>query len=384
MASIYRDKSRGGYRLTVSVRGHRRALWLGELRNKRGLELIARHVQELANAAELNCPPSLDAAAWSQNVGPRIAAKLAEWGLISSSPARSALPGQLGPWIDFYIASRTDTKERTRNRYRNAKSRIIAHIPATTPLSSITPGDGDRLARELRKSSKPTTAGKIIKQARMFLEAAKKDRLITENPFSGLSAAGKIDQTRKHYIEPATAAALIAKAPDCTWRLIIALSRYAGFRAPSEIIALEWDHIDWESSLINNHSPKTGLRKVPIFAEVRPYLDQCWEIADGQRYVVPKYRHANSGPLTKRLKSICKLAGVKCWAKPWVNLRASARTDLEARFPSHVCNVWLGHGSAVAEEHYLRVTPDHLAAACGAPSGARQVIRDDSHRQSAS
>jgi hypothetical protein len=36
-----------------------------------------------------------------------------------------------------------------------------------------------------------------------------------------------------------------------------------------------------------------------------------------------------------------------------VNLRASCRTDLERIYPQYICNRWLGHGSAVAERHYL-------------------------------
>ena len=45
--------------------------------------------------------------------------------------------------------------------------------------------------------------------------------------------------------------------------------------------------------------------------------------------------------------------------KPFVNLRASCRTELQEQFPDHVVNAWLGHSSRIAEKHYLQVTPDH-------------------------
>ncbi len=47
------------------------------------------------------------------------------------------------------------------------------------------------------------------------------------------------------------------------------------------------------------------------------------------------------------------------WQKPFVNMRASCRTDLQERFPDHVINTWLGQSSRVAEKHYLQTTDAH-------------------------
>lgn len=50
--------------------------------------------------------------------------------------------------------------------------------------------------------------------------------------------------------------AVIAKAPDAEWRLIIALTRYGGLRCPSEVLSLEWPHVDWERERMTVFSPK--------------------------------------------------------------------------------------------------------------------------------
>ena len=55
--------------------------------------------------------------------------------------------------------------------------------------------------------------------------------------------------------------------------------------------------------------------------------------------------------------------GEQPWPRLWHALRASAETDLVARFPIHVVTEWLGNTPAVAARHYLRVTPEDIARA---------------------
>jgi hypothetical protein len=51
------------------------------------------------------------------------------------------------------------------------------------------------------------------------------------------------------------------------------------------------------------------------------------------------------------------------------NLRASARTDLQAVFPTHVCDSWLGHSTRIAERHYLQTTESHWEKAVSSGAG---------------
>jgi integrase len=80
--------------------------------------------------------------------------------------------------------------------------------------------------------------------------------------------------------EPREEAAKVLEAcPDVEWQLIFALARYGGLRTPSETLALKWSDVNWEARMFTVRSPKTehpedgGIRVVPIFKELRPYLD---------------------------------------------------------------------------------------------------------------
>jgi integrase len=85
------------------------------------------------------------------------------------------------------------------------------------------------------------------------------------------------------------------------WQVILGLSRYGGLRTPSETLSLRWDDIDWEMNRMSIPEPKVehhegrGIRSCPIFPELRPILDEAFEIfGDKSDYVVaaPQYRAA--------------------------------------------------------------------------------------------
>ena len=122
---------------------------------------------------------------------------------------------------------------------------------------------------------------------------------------------------------------------------------------------MQWSDVQWEERRLRIQSTKTGLRFCPIFPQLRPLLDAAWDTADeGARYVISRYRQRETN-LRTQLGRIIERAGLVPWAKPFVNLRASCRTDLEERFPSHVVDAWLGHSTRVARKHYLQVTEAH-------------------------
>ncbi len=102
---------------------------------------------------------------------------------------------------------------------------------------------------------------------------------------------------------------------------------------------------------------------VPLFPRVRELLDQAWDEApDGAKHVIRRYCDSETN-LRTRLHNMIRRAGYEPWPKAFINLRASCRTDLERLYPKHVCNRWLGHGSAVAERHYLMDTDEEWARA---------------------
>lgn len=154
--------------------------------------------------------------------------------------------------------------------------------------------------------------------------------------------------------------------------------------------------IDWRRSVAHAdnrflvQTPKTEhhtgreTKLVPIFPELRPHLEAAFDAADeGAEFVLPTLRkHSNPGT---DLRRIISRAGVEQWPNLFVNLRSSRRTDLADEFPGHVLNAWFGHGSEVAEEHYLQVTDEHFDRATqrAAKSGA-DALQNPVHPTAAS
>ncbi|WP_186776309.1 hypothetical protein [Rubripirellula reticaptiva] len=52
------------------------------------------------------------------------------------------------------------------------------------------------------------------------------------------------------------------------------------------------------------------------------------------------------------MNRIIERAGLTPWEKTFQNLRASRRTELDERYPSHVADAWMGHDCAMAKKHY--------------------------------
>jgi len=110
------------------------------------------------------------------------------------------------------------------------------------------------------------------------------------------------------------------------------------------------------SKKTEHHEGKAS-REVPIFSELRPFLEEAWEQAEvGQEYVITRYR--GNANLRTQLQKIIKRAGVTPWPKLWQNLRASRATELAGVFPGHVASAFLGHSERVAQKHYWQVTDE--------------------------
>ena len=109
-------------------------------------------------------------------------------------------------------------------------------------------------------------------------------------------------------------------------------------------------------------------RWVPIFPELRPYLEDAFGSApEGAKYVITSKRDTNQKLRTRMLK-IIRRAGEKPWPRLFQNLRASRETELAAEYPLHVVTAWIGNSVGVAMKSYLQMTEDYFERA--AKSGA--------------
>jgi hypothetical protein len=160
--------------------------------------------------------------------------------------------------------------------------------------------------------------------------------------------------------------------PAIEWKLIVALSRMAGLRCPSEIGSLTWDAINWEKGALTVLAKKTehhggdhAVRIVPICPKLRAILAEAFELTEpGTELVVPTAARKGVNVRT-HLERIIVKAGHKPWPRLLQNLRASCETDWVERFPAHVVAKWLGHSPKVAAQHYLMAREHHFEDVVG-------------------
>ena len=121
------------------------------------------------------------------------------------------------------------------------------------------------------------------------------------------------------------------------------------------------------------HHKGKASREIPLFPELRPYLEEAFELAEagGSPFVITRYRDA-AGNLRTELLRIIRRAGLEPWERMFHNLRASRQNELAAKLPIHIVCAWIGNSALIAQKHYLTVTDADFeaAAAGGADSGA--------------
>jgi hypothetical protein len=107
---------------------------------------------------------------------------------------------------------------------------------------------------------------------------------------------------------------------------------------------------------------------MPMFPELRPYLEAVWDEAEpGTEFVITRIRDNNAN-LRTQLQRIIVNAGLKPWPKLFQNLRATRATELADEFPSNVAADWLGHSVMIADKHYRQTTDEHFAKALHDPT----------------
>ena len=150
---------------------------------------------------------------------------------------------------------------------------------------------------------------------------------------------------------------------------------------------------------LEHHGEKHATRVIPIFPEIRPYLDDAFALAgerglDPTAPVINRYRDANANLRTQFNRIINRAADldsllngpseIKPWPRLFQNLRATRQTELAHEFPLHVVCAWIGNSQAVAKEHYLQVTDADFAKAAGsekAPQKAQQKGAETSGKE---
>ena len=377
MASLISD-SGNRWRIQFVFQDVRRTIRLGKM-PRRAAEAVRRHIEALIASRLSSQAPDAATAAWlgSLAADSRLRGRLANAGLIE--PLTKPGVPTLGEFLGGYLQNRAaELKPGTMTVLYQAARWMRRFLGENIRLDEITPAHGDQFRAAILKGRAKATANKWTRISRQFLNAAVDRGLIGKNPFDhlkGLAVVG--DQSRRVLVPEADIRRVLDAIPCPQFRLVVALARWGGLRVPSEVLALAWADINWEARRMVVRSSKTahhahgGVRVVPIFAELLPFLQEAWDAAEpGTVPVITRYRDPKQN-LRTQFNRWCMAAGVAPWGKPFQNMRATRATELADQYPSHVCAAWLGHTEKIADRFYRSVTDEHFErATSGAKSGA--------------
>jgi len=377
-------------------------MWLGGY-SKRMAETVKDHVEHLLAAKGAGVAVDVHSAKWLATIGSDLRLKLVQADLIERSAVDNG-PTRLGEFIVDYLKHRADVKPGTQATYRQGQTSLIEFFGADRRLDSITAGDAERwrvwqaTEGNQRDKERDDLADNTVRRrtgiVRQFFAHAVKRKLIPDNPFAGLPAAVHGNVKRQRFVTRDEITKALAATTCPQLRAVIALSRFAGLRVPSEIVALKWNDIDLEAGQMTIYSPKTerhadcGLRVCPIFPELRPHLQALSDLAKPgiecplSAPVFNRWKSSTQNLRTTFLKVLAR-AGLQPWPKLFHNLRASRQTELLAEFPAADVCAWLGNTQAVAMKHYAMPTADSFkkAVCCstgGSISAKPQLSAEDS------
>ena len=283
MASVTRKAQGGrvGFRIRFYCDEKLRELYIPETTKQaeRQANFIARHVEELSKAKANNVPPSPDALKWANGTEGKIRGSLVAWGL--ADPQGEKLVSDegrlLSPFLDAYIASRSDLKQTTETNYKQTRRLLVEYFGKSKVLKSITAADAERWRRwMLARPMAVATVSKHCKRAKTMLGEAVKDRLLTASPFALLKGGKESNEERHFLVTSEMSQAILEACPDADWRVIFSLARWGGLRCPSEVLALKWTDVDWDNKRFRIDSPKTGVRYCPLFPEIRDALKDAF------------------------------------------------------------------------------------------------------------
>ncbi len=366
MASISTD-AKGLRKLQFTdPTGIRKTVYLGKMTAKNAGTLRG-HIEKLLIGVISKLPVEPETAQYVRKLEPVLFSKLSRVGLVASRGSSS-----LEAFIEEYIASRNDAKPSTKTVWKRTRKHLLAFFEGTASLRSITKSTAKGFRQYLiGEGLAENTVRRTCGVAKQFFADALDRELIEANPFKqrDIPTTTGSNQERQAYITAATAKAVLDACPDAEWRLLFALSRFAGLRCPSEHLALRWEDVNWERSRMTVRSSKTehheggAMRVVPIFPELRPYLEEAHELnGDKSEFVIARYRDSNTNLRTRLLKIINR-AGVKPWPKLFHNLRASCETDLAKIHPIKAVCDWIGNSITMAQRHYLQTTEEDFERA---------------------
>lgn len=377
MASLSTNKKTGlrTIQFTDPYTKTRRTIRLGKM-NKKNAEAFQTKLERLVFDITAGTVPDQDIAKWISTLPAAIADHLADWNLIPRRPAPQTTKEkaveelrtnpELLVFVQECIDSRKEMKPATRITYRQFQRLMREFLESIGQVNirvkAMTQLDAEKWRSwMLERGLSENTVRMHCKNGRLFFNLARKQRLITENPFAEIPCNTIAAPARFKFISAEDTRKVMDQAPDIEWRVVIAMARWGGVRIPSELTGFRWDHILWDAKRIIILQPKLERykdkkeRQIPLFPELDEVLTEALDlIGETSEYVLPRLRGGLKNFRTT-LNKLVKRAGLPSWPEPFLTLRSTRDTELCSQFPIKTVSTWLGHDPTVSMESYQQV-----------------------------
>lgn len=358
------SKSRKGYRIDFRFGAVKSSIRLGSKISKRECSAFASRLSTLI--AIRSTGGTLDAATqkWLDGLPNSTLEKLVKIGVCESRQKDRSLVSWLSDYFQKHGYS-VSASDGAKAIWRRSIAMAEQFFGSKKMLRSVTssdatdfriwllqqPGQGDT------KMAEATVRKRCSNLSQAYREAVHLG-LVASNPFTRVPKAGTTNPDREQFVPPEDVEALISMSGDPEEKMLLALSRFAALRIPTEIKELRWGDFDVQTNLLSVKSPKTkrhgkASRLIPVDVRLRELLIACKPAgAAADDYVLPSLRlHSNPRMVVLRLQQRSK---TKTWHKVFHALRASCITEWGADHPLPEVAEWSGHTVAVAVKYYQR------------------------------
>ena len=311
---------------------------------------------------------------WIETASPVIRGKLADHGFITI-PKRITTKEL---WDEF-IAQKTKISDSTLDTYMRSQKRFFTHFKDDVLIADLTKDRMLEWKAALLEQDAEATVAMILSKAKVVFKWAVEKKYIEVSPLKGVDKGSFENKKNDREITMAEYYKLLDVAICQEWRVIFALVRIGGLRAPSEILegirrpelGLRWSQVDWVKgrftfvdSKRKDKERKPYRRTVPLFPELRVELEALWERDRDKNpeFVINRYRGSETN-LGTRFADAAKAANLGKIPRPYDNMRASRSTEAIKKSNPKVESEWIGHSTETARKHYWMVMEHDFADA---------------------
>jgi integrase len=280
----------------------------------------------------------------------------------------------LGEVLEQYLsASRADDKALKPYTIKNYRYKLKLGFSdwLDKPISIITKDMVKKRHGLITKNKGKTTANTTMRVLRLTLNHAIDEEMIGDNPTRRLKKLWHTNN-RKDRIIPSDQLKAWHEAVEALTnqkaKVYFLLALYMGFRS-TELLTLEWSHVDMQAQTIEMQDTKNGLNHLlPIPKAVMPYVKALNANTGSSRWVFAGKDPAKHIDQPRhQMKRIIDVSGVKFSPH---DCRRSFATYAEAvslpmsiikRLMNHVTTIDVTGGYIVTEEETLRVAINKVA-----------------------